>query len=106
MVVTEATYVKELTTYKPKAEPAANEKADEKALEGVPAEDSKITQSKQEDAEEPEKTAQERENKEEKEKENKEKKEKENRGEKEKVRKPRILKPRFQDQLRSQLSRL
>ena len=62
--------MKELTTYKPKAEPAADERADEKAdekanekpadekaSEGVPAEDSKVTQSKQDDAEELEKTA-------------------------------------------------
>ena len=78
VVVSEETYVSQLTTYKPKAESAADEKADEKAnerpadekaLEGVPAEDSKVTQSKQEDAEELEKTAQEKENKEEKKKE-------------------------------------
>ena len=62
VVVNEATYVRELTTCKPKAEPAA----EKKAVEGVPAEDPKITQDKKEDVKDSEAPAQEKEEKEKK----------------------------------------
>ena len=61
VVVTEATYVRDLTTYKPKAEPAA----EEKAVEGVPAKDSEI-QDKKEEAKDSKALAQEKEEKEKK----------------------------------------
>ena len=60
VIVTEATYVRDLTTYKPKAEPAA----EEKAVKGVPAKDPEINQDKKEDAKDPEAPAQEKEEKE------------------------------------------
>ena len=57
VVVSEEKYVRKLTTYKPKAEPAA-EKA---AVEGVPAEDPKIPEEKKGDVKDSEAPAQEKE---------------------------------------------
>ena len=59
VLVSEEKYVRELTTYKPKAEPAA----EKMAVEGVPAEDPKTTEEKKEDVKDSEVPAQEKEDK-------------------------------------------
>ena len=57
VVVSEEKYVRELTTYKPKVEPAAGKTG----VEGVPAEDPKIPEEKKEDVKDSEAPAQEKE---------------------------------------------